>query len=177
MYNWLVRIASFIGSVNNRIKLVGFLILAIQVIMLYEVISRYVFNQATTWAWDVNQLLMCGMVVLAGGYTLLNRGHVRMDLFYHRWSERQKALVNLITSFLPLIFCGVALWGVIEYTMKSISMKERYSTYFAPPIYPLWIVIVIATFLFLLQVIADIILNIKTLKEKEGLKKKNFNIT
>ena len=70
----------------------------------YEVAARYFFNRPTIWVWELNGLLQCVFVALAGGYTLLVRGHVRVDVVYGHLSMRKKAILDLITSFFMFSF-------------------------------------------------------------------------
>jgi TRAP-type mannitol/chloroaromatic compound transport system permease small subunit len=128
--------------------------------MLYEVIARYAFNSPTTWAWAVNSQLLCFLAVMAGGYVLYHQAHIRSDLLYARWSTKKKALVDLLTSFLPLLFCGAAVMASVKLAGKSVVLKEHASTFLGQPLYPLRIVIAIGAFLFLLQVIAEVIRNV-----------------
>jgi TRAP-type mannitol/chloroaromatic compound transport system permease small subunit len=164
---FLYRLIATIDAINERIKNVGFLVVVIAFIATYEVVGRYVFNSPTIWAWDINKQLFCALVAMGGGYALLHGVHVRMDVLYSRWSKNRQAIVDLATSFLPLLFCGTMLWSVILAAKGSLEILERASSYFAPPVYPLWILIVIAALLFLLQVIADVIRNLLIITGKK----------
>ena len=49
------------------------------------------------------QFTMAAYYLLGGGYSMILRGHVRMDLLYGRWSDKKKAMADAITG-LFLIF-------------------------------------------------------------------------
>jgi TRAP-type mannitol/chloroaromatic compound transport system permease small subunit len=149
-----------IDGLNERCGLIAWLILLMAFIMLFEVIARYVFNSPTRWAWGVNSQLLCFVTVMAGGYVLYHEAHIRSDLFYAKWSARRKALVNLFTSFLPLLFCGAAVVASVKLASKSVLLREHSTTILGHPLYPIRIVIAVGAFLFLLQVIADIMRNL-----------------
>jgi len=163
----LLRFVGFVDAINEKVKLVGFVMFIMVFIMTYEVIARYVFNAPTKWAWDVNNQLLCLSVVLAGGYALVERTHVRVDLIYSRWSDRRKAIVDLFVSFFPLLFLGFLLYATIGMAKQAVERFESAPTYFAPPIYPLKVLLVIGVFLFLLQVVADIIRNYLAITTEE----------
>src|SRR3546814_13868261 len=49
--------------------------------------------------------LMFGMqYLLSGGYCLREDSHVRVDVIYERFSERTKAIIDLVTSIFFFIF-------------------------------------------------------------------------
>jgi len=50
--------------------------------ILYEVVARGLFGQATVWANETTVYLSAVAYLLGGGYALLRRGHVRIDLIY-----------------------------------------------------------------------------------------------
>ena len=49
-------------------------------VMLYEVVSRYVFNAPTVWGMELAVLLFGPYFLLGGPYLLHLRGHVALDL-------------------------------------------------------------------------------------------------
>ena len=70
----------------------------------YEVVARYVFNSPTNWVHE-SMFLMFGMqYLLCGAYAYREESHVRVDIFYSRFSPRGKAIADIITSVLFFIF-------------------------------------------------------------------------
>jgi len=146
-----------VDSVNEKARFLGILFVVMTLIMSYEVVARFVFNAPTIWAWDVNTQLLCFIVILSGGYTLAHKGHVRMDMFTSRWSARRRAWVDLATSFLPLIFCGLLLIESYELAAESVALREVGEGLLHAPIYPLRVAVVLGILLFLAQVLADVL--------------------
>jgi TRAP-type mannitol/chloroaromatic compound transport system permease small subunit len=72
-------------------------------ILLYEPVARNLFDQSCIWAVEMAQFTMAAYYLLGGGYSMILRGHVRMDLLYGRWSDKKKAKMDAITG-LFLIF-------------------------------------------------------------------------
>ena len=70
-------------------------------ILLFETISRTVFNHPHIWAVEFSQFIMAAYYMLGGCYSFLIEGHVRMDILYSRWSAKRRAVMDLITF--PLI--------------------------------------------------------------------------
>ena len=58
----------------------------------YEVFARYLFNAPTIWAYEIAYMAMGTNFLLGAAYTLRERGHIRIDLVYARFSPRVRAL-------------------------------------------------------------------------------------
>ena len=140
----------------------------IMIIVFLEVVMRYIFNSPTIWAWDVNIQLFALVVFMSGGFTFLKKGHVNIDLLYGRLSTRQQAWLDMITSPIFFFFMGILVWKLGVVALQSVEEREIMSTIFAPPIYPMKVIVTIGTFFFFLQGVAGLIRNIRTLANKEN---------
>ena len=107
-------------------KFAMFLIFAMVAILLFETMARIIFNRSQLWSVEMAQFFMAAYYLLGGGYTLLIGGHVRMDLFYHRWSAKKKALIDIITFFMTLLYMVVLLYGGIKGLIYSIKYNHHY---------------------------------------------------
>jgi TRAP-type mannitol/chloroaromatic compound transport system permease small subunit len=65
------------------------------------------------------------------------------------------------------LFFIILLWKGGEMTLESIAEREVMSTIFAPPLYPLKIVFTAGVFLFFLQGIVQLILDLRAAFAKE----------
>jgi TRAP-type mannitol/chloroaromatic compound transport system permease small subunit len=137
-------------------KIVAWVFLFLVVISMIEVILRYFFDHPTIWAWDVNVQLLGSLTILGGGYTFLHDSHVRVDALRMRLSERKRGVLDLITSSFFFLGMGVLLWIAASEALSSIQTRERYSSYWGPPIYPFKMIIVLGVFLLVLQGIARV---------------------
>lgn len=120
-------------------------------IVSYEVVMRYIFNHPTIWALEVNQSLLCIYAALAGGYTLLRRGHVNVEIVYSRFGMRTRMVIDILTSFLFFGFIIVLLWQTWDMAFDSMMLGERSESLLGLPLYPAKISIVIGVLLILLQ--------------------------
>jgi TRAP-type mannitol/chloroaromatic compound transport system permease small subunit len=156
------RFIKAVNSINDWVGYItAFLLPIIILIVSYEVTMRYFFNSPTIWAWDVNIQLFAIMVFLGGGYTLMQNGHVRVDLWYGKLSPRGKAKTDVITAPLFFLFFTILLWKGGEMTLDSIAEREVMSTILAPPLYPLKIIFTTGVFLFFLQGVVQLILDLR----------------
>jgi len=107
---------------------------------------------------------MAAYYLMGGGFTLLIGGHVRMDLFYTRWSKKGKAVADVIT-FIPLvIYMVILLWGGVQGIIYSITYKQVTYSAWAPQVTPIKIFMVLGIVLMFLQVISELIKDIADLK-------------
>ena len=85
-----------IDRLNDAIgKAVAWLTLGCVLVCFLVVILRYVFSTGLIWLQEA-YIWQHGIVFMVGaGYTLLHRGHVRVDILYVRMSDRTKAWVDI----------------------------------------------------------------------------------
>lgn len=130
-------------------------IVIICILIIFEIIMRWIFNAPTSWSFEVMLQLYGLYFMIISAYTLLHDAHVSVDVFTTSLSKRSKAVlsvINYVLLFFP--FMLVLLYEGILYAANSWAMHEKSWSPFAPPIYPIKTVIPIATFLLLIQGIA-----------------------
>ena len=119
----------------------------------YEVISRYLFNAPTDWAFDVTYMLYGSQFMLGAAYTLMKGGHIRTDMFYEKFSPRKKGMVDAIgylVFFFPAVLFLLVAGGDAAYRSWLMLEKSEISPW-RPPIYPFKAMIPLAAVLLLIQ--------------------------
>ena len=92
------------------------------------VIAVSVFSVSVVWLQELTQYLFGATFLLAAGAVLLTDGHVRVDLFYSRWSARRRALVDLLgLTVFVLPVCALVLIASGPYIAASWAELERSS--------------------------------------------------
>ena len=89
------------------------------------VVLRYGFNTGAIAAQETVQYLHAAIFMLGAAVALQADQHVRVDIFYRRFSARQQAWVNglgHVVFTLPL--CGLIGWGSWGYVIASWTAKE-----------------------------------------------------
>src|SRR5918994_6355949 len=93
-------IQAFVRGVEAVNRVVGlfsmYLIFVMIVVLLYSSIIKTV-SIPPLWTLEMAQFLMVSYFMLGGGYSLMDDSHVRMDLWYSRWSPRRRATVDAFT--------------------------------------------------------------------------------
>jgi len=161
-------IVKVIDTINRFCEyLLGGITLLLAFLVLFEVICRYFLGKPTLWSMEVNTYLFCGLSLLGGGYCLLEEGHVRVDLFYPKFSPKTQAIVEMSTFILPLLFCVVLAWlGGREFWATLIE-NRRSDGVLALPLWPVWITMPLAGFLLGIQIVSRYLKNIMILNAKE----------
>jgi len=129
------------------------------------VVLRYGFDLGWV-AMQESVLYFHGMVFMLGAaYTLKADGHVRVDIFYQRFTHRQKAWVNLAGSlFLLLPVCITIFIISFDYVMSSWSILEKSAEAGGLPlVYLNKSLLLLLTVTLTLQGIAEIARNIEVL--------------
>jgi TRAP-type mannitol/chloroaromatic compound transport system permease small subunit len=125
-----------------------------------DVFLRYVLNSPSLWISSTLQVSMVLMACVGGAYALNENAFVKLDLFYAKFSERKKAICDIITVVYSFLFLGVLVWKGWTAAMLSLKMKQVTPTAIPIPIYPLKIFIPIAGFIVLLVVIKKLVRDI-----------------
>ncbi len=147
-----------IDTVNKRVGLgMSFLLLAMAAMTLYEVIARFGFDSPTMWAHKVTRQVFGFYAIMAGGYVLLLKAHIRVDVFWSRLSPRNKAIADLFTFIFAFLFVTMLLWRTGIFAWDSLLLLEHSYPPFPIPVFPLKITMIIGALLLFLQLIAKFI--------------------
>lgn len=117
------RIDRLNGAIGRTVAWAALLIVLVQFLV---VVMRYVFNLGSIWLTETIIYGHAALIMLAAAWTLYAGGHVRVDVFYAEFSQRNKALVDLAGSLLLLLpFMLVLLWFALPYVARSWAILER----------------------------------------------------
>lgn len=117
----LIILALIIAAFTRTL---GFSWLALLVVLaeLQIVISRFVFSYEQAFMGDLVRFWYAGLFLFSSAYTLVEDGHVRVDVLYTGFSDRNKGLVNAWGSLLlGLPLCWVVLWFGMGQASSIIS--------------------------------------------------------
>ncbi|MDH3240688.1 MAG: TRAP transporter small permease subunit [Alphaproteobacteria bacterium] len=135
----------------------------------YEVFSRYLFNAPTIWAYEIAYMAMGANFLLGAAVTLRDRGHIRIDLLYARWSPRTQALIDIVgyaCLFLPVAWW--LSWGLWKYAFYAyLSGETSGDSAWNPIIWPFRLVFFAGFVLLALQATAELIKAVYILAGRE----------
>ena len=112
-------------------RTLGFIWLALLVVVaeLGIVFTRFVFSYEQAYMGDLVRFWYAALFLFASAYTLLEDGHVRVDVFYAGFSRRSKAMVNSVGSILlGMTLCWtvilLGMWGKSSIINSPILVYE-----------------------------------------------------
>lgn len=147
-----VRYVDAVSTVVGKFS--QYLVFGMMGLLLYESISRTIFNRPHIWVVEMAQFTMAAYYLLGGGYSMILEGHVRMDLLYGRWSRKTQAVMDMLTSIVLFFYLGILLFGSISSLEYALKYGQVNYTSWAPPLAPIKIIMTIGIALMLLQAVA-----------------------
>lgn len=186
-----------VEAVNYRLgRIVMYGIFVMIAVLLWSSVSK-TFFLPSFWTLEVAQFLMVAYYMLGGPYSIQMGANVRMDLFYHEWSDRKKAWVDAFTVLFLLFFLCVMFYGAVGSAAYSLGYfgdqpfvfwrdlligfltggregagevmgyLERSPTAWRPLLWPIKAIMCIGIFLMLLQAISELMKDILRLRGEE----------
>lgn len=142
----------------------------------YEVFVRYVLRDPTSWAFDISYIMYGTLFMMAGGYALSRNAHVRGDFVYRLWPPRIQASIELVLYFvfffpgiLALVYAGinyaVESWNYLPYGPNGPMGEISINSPVGVPVFPLKTILPIASFVLLLQGVAETIRCIQCIRD------------
>jgi TRAP-type mannitol/chloroaromatic compound transport system permease small subunit len=148
----------FVQAIDATNKVVGkfamYLVFGMIGVLLFESISRTIFDKPHIWVVEVAQFTMAAYYLLGGGYSMLLKGHVRMDLLYGRWSVKRQALADVLTGPFLMFYLVVLLIGAYSSIEYAVMYGQRNRSAWAPLMAPIKIIMGTGVLLMMLQTIA-----------------------
>jgi len=150
----------FIDAISDwTAKIVSWLAVVLVLVLVFDVVERYVFGGATIWAYETGTMLGATIYIMGWAYVHRMREHIRVDVIYTHLSPRAQLTIDVIGTILfllPLLY--VLIDTSIYYAMRSWRINETLAeTFWYPPAGPFRTVVVVALFLLAFQTIANLI--------------------
>ncbi len=126
MEKLLRHFITLVGSINEAVgRAVSWLTTILMLLVCGDVAMRYLFNTTAAWVMELEWHLFALVFLLGAAYAFKHDRHVRVDLFYDRFSPRDKAWVNLIGVVAFLIpWCLILCYVSFGYALGSYQIGE-----------------------------------------------------
>ena len=112
------RLTELVGEWTAWISLV------IVVLMATNVILRYLFSAGSVWAQELEWHLLVPLILFGMSYAQRHGEHVRVDIFYAKYSERTKTLVDLLSAVLAMALSVIVIWLSLHYVEQAYVIDE-----------------------------------------------------
>jgi len=145
-------------------KSVSWLLGILVIVVVYDVVARYVFNRPTNWGFETAIWLAGVCMVIATAWTHKTGGHVEVDVLALLFPPRVRLGLNLVLCLvLCLPWVTALIIGGTEALRYSLELQEHTATPLAPPLALFKIVLPIGFSLLWLQCLAKFIRDLLTL--------------
>lgn len=159
----MLRLTRLIGKCSDLSgKVLAISVVLIAVILSYEVVMRYIFNDPTQWAHELSGLLYTASFFSGGAYVLRHKAHVSVDILSNRLSPRGRAITDIITAVIVLSLCGIFLYYGSLLAWKALIRLETSHTPWGPPLGPVKLFLVLGAFMLALQALAKLTQDVYT---------------
>ena len=160
MLAFIDRVTDAIGAVCTWLTPLMVLLTVVVVVLRYALETSAIALQETV-------LYVHGLVfMLALGYALRHDAHVRVDVLYSRFSQRSRAIVNVVGHVLFLLPVALFIaWNSLNYVQSSWRVMEGSPEVGGLPfVYLLKTLIPLSALLLALQGCAEIAHGVQTLR-------------
>ena len=108
---------------NKILEILGTVTLGIMtVLVVYQVITRYVFNAPSPFSEALSQYLFVWMIMLGSAYVYGSREHLTIDLLKDKFSPKLNMIVEVIANVCLFAFILlVCVYGGWKYTASQVN--------------------------------------------------------
>ena len=126
MTGFLRRFCQRIDALNDWVgKVVAWATALVVIVVFVDVVMRYAFNTSFVFTQEMEWHLFGFIFLMGAGATLLRDGHVRVDIFYQRFSQRHRAWINLIgVVFFLIPGCIMIILTSLKFVSASFAIME-----------------------------------------------------
>lgn len=122
----LEKFANAIDGLNAVVGTAARWLAVLLVLVQFVVVGlRYIYGTSFIWMQEGVIYVHATLFMLSIAYVLLIDGHVRVDIYFAKWSARARAAVDLVGVFFAILpFCGLVLWASWPYVSTSWRLGE-----------------------------------------------------
>ena len=162
----LLKISQAIDWLNAQVgKVVIWLIFAATLISALNAVVRKVFNYSSNAYLEVQWYLFAWAFLVAAGYTLLHREHVRIDVLNSRLPKKAQVWIDIIGfAFFLTPLCLLVLWLGVPMLIDKYASGEVSPNTGGLIRWPVWLALPVGFGLLLLQGWSELIKRIAFLR-------------
>lgn len=102
----------------------AFLLLVIFVMMILQIIMRYIFDNPLTWSEEIARLSLFWMAFLGATMAVRDKAHLSVDLLTHKIPPKPAKVLAVVVNILILVFLGVLFYSGLNYVKMNLAIKS-----------------------------------------------------
>jgi len=112
--------------IDKIIEIISTIILGVMtVLVVYQVVTRYVFNAPSAISEILSQYLFVWMIMFGSAYVYGSREHLTIDILKDKFSPKANMIVEIAANVTLFIFIAlVCTYGGYLYTIKSAPQTD-----------------------------------------------------
>lgn len=116
---WIDELSKWAGALG------AIATMALAILIVYDASMRYIFNEGSVALQELEWHLFDILFLLGLSYALKQNKHVRVDIFYDRFSPKFKEIVQIITMIFFVIPLGLLVaWFSWDFVLQSFMQGE-----------------------------------------------------
>ncbi|MDY0326848.1 MAG: TRAP transporter small permease subunit [Arcobacteraceae bacterium] len=177
--NKLIKIRTFLDSISKSLGYISaFFVLFLALLILYNVISRYAFSSSLIFMQELEWHIFSLIFMLGLSYTLYNDAHVRVDIFYEKFSITLQSIINIVGVLVFIIpLCVVIVYTSIESVMYAYDIGEGSPDpgglpyrFIIKSLIPLaFVLLILSSISFMIKQVENIVFHRQTKHKKEDM--------
>lgn len=149
-------------------KVSEWVLLALGIMIFYDVVMRYLFNSPTIWALELSEYILVFLAFAGAGNLQKKKKHIKMDFFYQKLSTQTRTVIDLIIYLLTAVFSYFLLAKSIQMTLTAYKYSSMSNSLLEVPLCIPYAIVPFGMGLLLIQAIIDVIGSLKKLTGKEN---------
>lgn len=93
--------------------------------MATNVLLRYGFSFGSVWAQELEWHLLAPLILFGMSYAMLHGEHVRVDVLYANFGERQKLWIEVLSQLICILVSVAIIWFSVKYVQQAYVIDER----------------------------------------------------
>jgi len=139
--------------------------IVLTVIIVFEVIMRYLFNSPTTWVGEMSIYLSMGIGFMALAYALKNDGHFPITYLTDRLTPNTRNRLKVFTDFVGFLYSTTFIFKGYEMAKFAYDMEDVSSGMMEVPLWIPWMLVPLGGLLLAMQFINKLADDFNNLKQ------------
>lgn len=120
LINKISRLQNLLGALASA------LLILLVLIMAFNVIARYAFSASSIGLEELSWHLYAAIFLLGIPYAVKSNSHVRVDLFFEKFSPTTQAKIDLVGTLTFLIpTCLIIIWTGWNFTLSAYQLGSQ----------------------------------------------------
>lgn len=116
---WVEAVVGIFG------RLAAWTCVGLVLLVAVNVLARYFFRTGAIWLQELEWHLISPIALLGMSYALLKGEQVRVDIFFEKFPEVTKALIEIFTGILLIVFAVILVKLSLPFVEQSFRVGER----------------------------------------------------